>query len=211
MMKKGFTLVELLAVITILGLLGLIVGLSITSSIRGVRKETSETQKNNILTAAKNWAADNIYILPDVGDSMVVSLHDLIAEGFMEADKDNQISDVENGKMLSKLRTTVTITNNNGDYEYTLDIKYGEDDVNIKAPVIVLNGSSNMTVNGTFNDPGVYAYDSEGNELGSITTRIEDQNGAVITAITTKGTYTITYTVTDVNGSSWIKRTVVVK
>ena len=211
MMKKGFTLAELLAVITILGLLGLIVGLSITSSIQGVRKETSKRWPNNIFTAVNSLHPDNIYILPDVGDSMVVSLHDLIAEGFMEADKDNQISDVENGKMLSKLSTTVTITNNNGDYEYTLDIKYGEDNVNIKAPVIVLNGSSNMTVNGTFNDPGVYAYNSEGNELGSITTRIEDQNGAVISAITTKGTYTITYTVTDVNGSSWIKRTVVVK
>ena len=44
-MKKGFTLVELLATITILGLLGLIVGMGITSAIQGTRKDSAETQK----------------------------------------------------------------------------------------------------------------------------------------------------------------------
>ena len=92
-MKKGFTLVELLATITILGLLGLIVGMGITSAIQGTRKDSAETQKKNIIASARNWAADNIYTLPEEGNSIVISLHDLLAEGFMEGDEDNQVVD----------------------------------------------------------------------------------------------------------------------
>ena len=66
-----------------------------------------------------------------------------------------------------------------------------------------------MTINGDFTDPGVYAYNYNGEELGSVTKKIVDQNGVVVTSITTSGTYTITYTVTDSNGTSSISRTVV--
>lgn len=210
-MKKGFTLVELLATITILGLLGLIVGMGITSAIQGTRKDSAKTQKKNIIASARNWAADNIYTLPEEGNSIVISLHDLLAEGFMEGDEDNQVVDAGNSETLSKLNTTVTIYNNNGDYEYTLDIQYGKDNVNLRAPVVILNGESKMEVTGTFNDPGVYAYNYKGDELGSVTKQIQDQNGAIVSSITTSGTYTVTYTVTDENGSTSIKRTVVVK
>ena len=208
-MKRGFTLVELLVVISILGLLGLIIGFTVTEVISGVRNDTSETLQKNIITASRNWAAENIYLLPEVGDSIVLTLHDLMIGGFMEGDDDNQIRDTKNSKYLSKLNTLITIKNNDGDYEYSLDLKYGEDNVNLKAPAIILLGEKKMTINGDFTDPGVYAYNYNGEELGSVTKKIVDQNGVVVTSITTSGTYTITYTVTDSNGTSSISRTVV--
>ena len=208
-MKRGFTLVELLVVISILGLLGLIIGYSVTEAISGVRKDTSETLKKNIIAASKNWSADNIYLLPDVGKSIVLTLHDLMIGGYMEGDENNQIRDTKNSKYLSKLKTLITIKNNNGDYEYSLDLKYGEDNVNVKAPAIILLGEKKMTVSGTFTDPGVYAYNYNGDELGSVTKKIVDQNGVVVSSITTSGTYTITYTVTDSSGTSSISRTVI--
>ena len=208
-MKRGFTLVELLVVITILGLLGLVIGYSVTEAIFGVRNDTSETLKKNIIAASKNWAAENIYLLPDVGDSIVLTLHDLMIGGYMEGDDDNQIKDTKNSEYISKLKTLITIKNNNGDYEYSLELKYGKDNVNLKAPAIILLGEKKMTITGTFTDPGVYAYNYDGEELGSVTKKIVDQNGVTVSSITTSGIYTITYTVTDSNGTSSISRTVV--
>lgn len=212
-MKKrtGFTLVELLAVIAILGFLGVVVGASITSSIQNVRKETSDTLQKNIIAAAKNWGAENIYSLPKEGDTITISLHDLMAGGYISGDKENQIVDTKTSNTLSKIGTVVTITNNHGAYEYQLTVAYGKDNLNLNAPVVILKGNTKMTVTGAFEDPGVLAYDNKGNEITNIQTKIEDQNGIVVSSITSIGTYTITYTVSDSNGTTTIKRTVIVK
>lgn len=209
--KKGFTLIELLAVICVLAFLGIIVGTSITAAIQNVRKDTSETQQKNIISAARNWAAENMYALPKEGESIVISLHDLMAGGFISGDKDNQIIDTKKNQPLSKLGTVVTIKNEEGAYRYTLSISYGNDHLNLNAPVVMLKGEAEMTVTTIFVDPGVVAYDQKGNEITEIETRIEDQNGVVVTEITSPGTYTIMYTASDNNQSTTIKRIVVVK
>lgn len=54
MKKKGFTLVELLAVITLLGLLGLIIVPIVTNTIEKQRKGAFEASVNGILDLAKN-------------------------------------------------------------------------------------------------------------------------------------------------------------
>lgn len=209
--NKGFTLIELLAVISILAFLGVIVGISITAAIQNVRKDTSETQQKNIVTAARNWAAENMYALPKEGESIVVSLHDLMSGGYITGDKDNQVIDTKKNQPFSKLGTTVTIRNNSGAYEYTLSTAYGKDNLNLNAPTLILKGESEMTVRGTFQDPGVVAYDQKGNEITEIETKMEDENGGVVTELTMPGTYTITYTASSGNQTTTIKRTVVVK
>lgn len=211
MRKDGFTLVELLAVIVILSFLGIMVGTSITESIQGVRNETAETQQKNIISAARNWGAENIYLLPTEGNSIVLSLHNLMSGGYIPGDKNNQLIDTKTHNTFSKLETLVTITNNKGAYDYNLTVVYGKDNVNLTAPIVMLKGESNMTVTGTFDDPGIIAFDKSGNELTEVTKKIQDENGAIISSISGIGTYTITYTVTDVNGTTSIKRTVVIK
>lgn len=65
MNKKGFTLVELLAVIIILGLL---VGISfpiVRKSINKYKTQLCESQMDEIMNAAKLWGSDNMEALPD--------------------------------------------------------------------------------------------------------------------------------------------------
>lgn len=209
--KSGFTLIELLAVITIIAFLGVIVGNSITSSIQDVRKESSDTQQKNIISAAKNWGAENIYSLPSNGGSIVLSLHDLMAEGYISGDKENQIVDTSKGQPFSKLRTIVTITNQDGAYKYSLKVEHGKDNINLNAPIVILKGQKEETVTGSYTDPGVLAYNNKGAEITNIQKKIQDHNGVVVGSITGRGTYTITYTATDSNGSTSITRKVIVK
>lgn len=209
--NHGFTLIELLAVITIIAFLGVIVGTSVTSTIQGVRKDTSKTQEKNILSAAKNWGAENIYSLPSDGDSIVVSLHNLMAGGYITGDKENQITDMETGQTISKLKTLITITNQGGDYTYSLKKVYGKDSLSLNAPIVILKGKEKEEVTGTYSDPGVIAYNNVGNEITAVQKKIQDKNGVVIGSISGPGTYTITYTVTDSGQSTSIIRTVVVK
>ena len=64
-MKKGFTLVELLAVLVILGLLGLIVVPVVDKIIKDNRNNLYELQIKNIEEGARNWAAKNPLSLPE--------------------------------------------------------------------------------------------------------------------------------------------------
>ena len=87
-MKKGFSLVELLAVIVILGLVVLISIPIVNNSINKAKEEAREVQIEEIIKAAKKYAIKNSYILPEVaGTYSHIEVQTLIDENYIDTDK----------------------------------------------------------------------------------------------------------------------------
>ncbi|MET3658983.1 prepilin-type N-terminal cleavage/methylation domain-containing protein [Sporosarcina psychrophila] len=77
--EKGLTLVELLAVIVILGIIAAIAIPSIGGIIQGSREKAVIADAQNTLSAANLYFVDN-----NSKDTDKVEIADLIADGFME-------------------------------------------------------------------------------------------------------------------------------
>ena len=107
-MKKGFTLVELLAVLVILSIIALIATVSVGSVISTSKNELSEIQQNNIEEAAK------AYYLKEGMSSNVecVSIQDLVDKGYIEG------SEVKNPKTGTVMTGFVKITDEANQYSY---------------------------------------------------------------------------------------------
>lgn len=103
MNKKGFTLVELLAVIVLLGLIALIAAPAITGIIKQSKDSLSDSQKTSIELSAKNWATDNMTKLPSDGNCIWVELETLQAGGYA----DLELKDPKTG---NPMQACVTIT-----------------------------------------------------------------------------------------------------
>lgn len=71
-MKKGFTLIELLAVLIVLGVIGVIVIPITQNLLNKYRKTMLDVEIRNIEDAARDWGADNVYMLPKGDDLSVV-------------------------------------------------------------------------------------------------------------------------------------------
>ena len=84
MNKKGFTLVELLAVIVILALIGLLTSTSITKLVKDSKNDLNENQILAIKSAAQIWGADNINKLPDSGECIYLTLKILKDNGLLD-------------------------------------------------------------------------------------------------------------------------------
>lgn len=114
-MKRGFTLVELLAVIVILGGISLIVIPSIQRSLNHSNEQAYEVQVSSIEEATKNWAADHIDRLPDHGKTTTVTLGELIDGNYIE-------ENIQNPKTKTPFdpATKIIIKNTNESYTYKL-------------------------------------------------------------------------------------------
>lgn len=95
MKKNGFTLVELLAVLVIMGLLSLIIVPNVTKYIKSSTKTTYETYKHTLADAAKNYIIDHPEEVPEdvyshVTNGPVTTLEakTLIEGGYMESLKE---------------------------------------------------------------------------------------------------------------------------
>lgn len=112
-MKKGFTLVELLAVIVVLGGISLIVIPSVQRNLAKSKDQTYNAQISTIEEAAKSWAADNIDSIPDNGSSTTITLQDLINGNYVP-------KDIKNPKTNAPFstETKIIIKNVNENYIY---------------------------------------------------------------------------------------------
>ena len=107
MNTKGFTLVELLAVIIILALLTLLASTSVTKLVKDSKEELSNTQIELIKSAAQMWGADNIDKLPSSGQCGYITLGELKEYGFL----DSSIVDANTNKEISNdLKIKITGT-----------------------------------------------------------------------------------------------------
>lgn len=119
-MKRGFTLVELLAVLVILGLLGLIVVPVVDKLIKDNKNNLYELQIKNIEEGARDWAAKNPLSLPEVGEQMTKTISDLETDGFIEVDIKNPKTN-----LIFCKDSYVTITNTGSGFTYNYDVDSG--------------------------------------------------------------------------------------
>lgn len=82
--KNGFTLVELLAVVVILGILSSIAIISVNKVNEKQKEVTKENIISGILTGAKRYVADHPEVL---NDKMEISLEDLKTGNYTDYDK----------------------------------------------------------------------------------------------------------------------------
>ena len=116
-MKKGFTLVEMLAVITLLGLLALVIIPASEAIIKNSKNDSYNIQIQNIKSAMKNYASSNTFNMPTVdGDYVELTLGDLKREGFLEKEFKNP----KNEKCFSD-NIVLRITRVKNNYKYTIE------------------------------------------------------------------------------------------
>lgn len=114
MNRKGFTLVELLGVVTILAMLGLIIVPTINKVLKDNKNKLYDVQIKNIENGAKNFVADNIfYIDIPVNSSVGITLGDLKNLGYV----DKEIANPINGYPFSD-SLLIIITNTTSDFDY---------------------------------------------------------------------------------------------
>ncbi|MDD3048640.1 MAG: prepilin-type N-terminal cleavage/methylation domain-containing protein [Bacilli bacterium] len=108
MNKKGFTLVELLAVIIILGVILSITIPSVERSIDKARTKTYATNEVLMINAARLYMADNINLIPNSsGETVSIELSTLIKAKTIKPIKDaKDTEELCSGRVLIEKETT---------------------------------------------------------------------------------------------------------
>ena len=111
MNKKGFTLIELIAVIVILSLLILLVSKGVAKVVKDNKKDLGDTQEQLIIEAAQLYMEDHLDLLPDDGNCRLIELNTI--EPYF-----NSFSNLKTNIDLNDY--SVNVCNNTGEIEYEL-------------------------------------------------------------------------------------------
>lgn len=87
MKNKGFTLIEILGVVTILAVIMLIAVQPVTKMIKNSKEETYEKQLDAIVEAARLWGNEHREELPQNNDeTLIITISQLQQSGYLDED-----------------------------------------------------------------------------------------------------------------------------
>ena len=206
-MKKGFTLVELLAVIVILSVIAVITVPIVNNLLSGAHQQAYNENVEAIKNAAYDWTLLNTSLLPDNdNESIVVYLGELKLSGHIDKNIKNPLT----GKLFSN-NTSVVVTKNGDKYTFEVNTIDLDGTNNENSPLLIISGNIVDYVEVTqeniaYTVPSASAKDSDGNPISSsyISYQILKDEEVVSTVDTSAlGVYTIKYSVT-YNGNTGI-------
>lgn len=212
MKNKGFTLVELLGVIVLLGILGVVIIPKVGDSITNSKETAYITQEEQIKKAANDFLVDNTDLL-EYNDTITIKLGVLKQKGYLPIN----IKNPKTRKNISN-ESSIIINKNGNSYDIKLNLIDLEDvteNIDNNSPILVLNGNyiEYVEVNDTYVEKGASAKSSTGETITNISKQIKLNNVEKSSIDTSQLlTYNIIYSVTDSNGlTTSATRTVIVR
>lgn len=90
--KRGFTLIELVAVVALLSIVGLVVVISVNKQLDNQEKRKYEIYRESILEAAELYVEPRRNMFPELsklGDSTYVTAKEIISVNLLDSDLEN--------------------------------------------------------------------------------------------------------------------------
>ena len=174
-MKKGFTLVELIATLIILSVVAIIVVPNVYENMNDSKSKIKITQTTSIIDSAKEWAADHIRELSCNSDSYVF-LKDLQSNGYID---DPLYQDTEghtyNGNLFVLIHCDVVEAdeNNNENYKYTYTL-YETNEKHLEYLAYLYAKKNNVTTKTTVTLSNLLPLANDNLKAGNNLKNIED-------------------------------------
>lgn len=226
MQKKGFTLIEVLGSLAVVGILILIIYPVIDNSLKESKEKIYDAQINQIKKAASDWALKNSSDLPtEENQSINITLGALKQGGYIEKTIVNPLNEKEfPNDMFIKIKRF----KNNYTYQVMDDESNYDDKNEYQANVILIGDkTTSIDINSTFEDKGIKIIDANGtkytayfdNKLEKIISNYQTisvkiyKNSEEVKKIDTSsiGTYKIVYSIVSNGTEELITRKVIVE
>lgn len=125
MNKKGFTLIEILAVLIILGIIATYTIPAISNAINDSKESSYNEQIEMIENASRTYMSSYSKLLPDEGEEFIISICDIEKEGLLP-NKNIENPNFKNGSTEESEKCkfffgNVKVTNTNNKYTYTYE------------------------------------------------------------------------------------------
>ena len=168
-MKKAFTLIEMLVVITIVSIAALIIVPIVTNNIKSSKNNVYDNLINKILLSSIDWAADNTDNLPEENENINITLGTLQSKGYLSTSLKNPKTDsLFPSDMIVKISYVKSSKNNpklkygkyDGNYAFEVDVNSGHEIKDIHSDYIIIE------LNSTDEEADAIVYkDLDGNDI----------------------------------------------
>lgn len=113
-MKKGFTLIEMIAVVGIMAFMSLLILPKLLDQFNNKREELSDTTKTIIYNAAELYFNNNIEVYPKtVGTEYCIKLQKLVDLDYLKS----PLTDIETGSDINLEQHVISVVNKYGQYD----------------------------------------------------------------------------------------------